>query len=552
MSSPSVLSIPKIEIGRSKFNRPFRNITTWNNGDIIPLMVDTNITPGDTIECPISAIVRMQTPIYPVLDNMMMDVAAFFVPDRLLWKHFKEFWGENNTTFWEQPIEYEIPQINAPVGGWTEGSLADYFGIPTKVDGFSVSHEAFRAYCKIWNDFYRDENLKEPCFFNEDETTLTGKNKTSEYDYTSDTQLGAAPMKAAKLADYFTKSLPEPQRGPDVALPLGTTAPVYGNGIGIGFTDGTDKFGMGMSGSSSDLTPNKNYYGQEVGTNITTAPRPVANKVIGVTEEAEKSGLVADLSQALGTSVSALRTSIALQRYYEALARSGSRYIEILSGIFGVESSDGRLQRAEFLGGLRVPVNMTQVLANTESGTDQKVGSTGAMSQTIINDYLFTKSFEEHGVLMILGVCRTEKSYQQGLHRMWSRKKQTDFYNRAFDHLSEMAVLNKEIYLQGNEEDNEVFGYMPAFEDMRLGHSIITGEMRSNAQTSLDAWHYAEDYLELPTLSSGWIDEPLEQVDRTISISSEISNQLFGDFYFDMKYTRGMSLYGEPGFMDHM
>lgn len=554
---PKVLDLPEVHVGRCKFPRPMRQQTTFNVGDVIPLCYDCNVTPGDVVKVPIKALLRMQTPLYPVMDNLVFDVNVFFVPDRITWKHFVNFWGENDLTFWEQPTTYEIPQIEAPSGGWAEKSLADYLGIPTKVDNISVSHMPFRAYCKCWSDYYRDENLKEPIFYNDDDTTLTGKNVDGNYDYTTYTQLGAAPAKAAKRADYFTKALPEPQKASDIFIPLGTEAPVVGTGMTLGLTDGTN--GGGLYSYGGDAGTNISAYGSNVHT--TYSANNMLDGTIGITTDKEKSGLIADLSSAAGITVNTLRTCVALQRFAELQARSGSRYIEVLASVFGVKSSDARLQRAEYLGGKSFPISMSQVVAQT-AASNQSMGNVGGMSQTIINDYLCTKGFEEHGTIMVLGCVRIQKhTYQNGIPRMLTRKAREDFYNRAFDHLGEMAVRNDEIYAQGSTVvdattgkpyDVLPFGYQPAYEDMRLGRSYVTSEMRSNATTPLDAWHYADDYAQLPTLSSDWIDEDKTNIDRTLTIKSSVSDQIFGDFLFETEWTRGMSMYGTPGFMDHM
>lgn len=532
---PKVLDVPEVHVGRCIFNRPFRQQTDFNVGEIIPLMYDCNITPGDGIQLPIKAMIRMQTPIYPVADDLVFDVSAWFVPDRLTWKHFKQFWGENDTTFWEQPTTYEVPQIEPPSGGWKEHSLADYFGIPIGVDGFSVSHMPFRAYAAIWNEFWRDENLKEPIFYNDDETTLTGINRGQNYDYTTDTQLGAYPMLAAKRSDYFTKSLPEPQKASDIFIPLGDNAPVVGS----------DNVPTGMATDTNLVDKQLAYYQSSPGGMYDAENNIAQTNYTGI-------GLSVDLENATGMSVLTLRTCIALQRYAETIARSGSRYIEVLAGVFGVKSSDARLQRPEFLGGKSFPISMAEV-QNTAQSSGNNLGNVGGMSKTLINDYLCTKSFEEHGTLMVLGVVRIKRhTYTQGIPKMLLRKKQMDFYNRALDHVGEEAVLNAEIYAQGNSQDEEVFGYQPAFEDMRLGRSYCTGNMRPQATLSLAAYNYADDYSQLPTLSSDWIDEDCTLVDRTLSIAHTVSPQIFGDFLFEMKHTRGMSMYGTPGFMDHM
>lgn len=549
---PKVLDLPEVHVGRCKFPRPMRQQTTFNVGDVIPLMYDCNVTPGDVVKVPIKALLRMQTPMYPVMDNLVFDVNVFFVPDRITWKHFVNFWGENDLTFWEQPTTYEIPQIEAPSGGWAEKSLADYLGIPTKVDNISVSHMPFRAYCKCWSDYYRDENLKEPIFYNDDDTTLTGKNVDTNYDYTTYTQLGAAPAKAAKRADYFTKALPEPQKASDIFIPLGSEAPIIGTADITQTPVATALVGkeIGFHYPTLQTTVGSTYSGKPY--DISTGTDMTNPSYIG---------LAADLSAAAGITVNTLRTCVALQRFAELQARSGSRYIEVLASVFGVKSSDARLQRAEYLGGKSFPISMSQVVAQT-AATNQSMGNVGGMSQTIINDYLCTKGFEEHGTLIVLGCARIQKhTYQNGIPRMLTRKAREDFYNRAFDHLGETMVRNDEIFAQGSTVvdattgkpyDELPFGYQPAYEDMRLGRSYVTSEMRSNATTPLDAWHYADDYAQLPTLSSEWIDEDKTNVDRTLTVQSSVSDQIFGDFVFETEWTRGMSMYGTPGFMDHM
>ena len=540
-----VYGLPDVKVGRCKFSRPFKNHTTWNNGELNVLAYDCNVTPGDTIEIPISAIVRTQTPLYPVMDNMFFDVSVWFVPDRLLWKNFKAFWGENDTTFWEEETEYETPQIVAPEGGFAVKSLAEHLGVTPKVGGVSVSHMPFRAYCKIWNEFFRDENLKEPIFINDDETTLTGKNYGVGWDYSTDTQLGGKLMKVARTADFFSKSLPEPQKGPDVIIPLGDTAPIIGTSnvrdSQYLITDLVDKELMARKETDS-------------GAQYITSVDPYTGTLIG------QIGLAADLANATAATVRDLRLAVSMQRYYETLARTGSRYVEVLAGMFGVESSDKTLQRPQFIGGHRYPLNMTQVVATAE-GSNNDLGETGAMSQTVIKDYLGTFSAEEHGVLMILGCTRVEHTYSYGIPKMLLRKNKFDYYNRAFDHIGEESVNNIQVYAQGPDAidletgkpyDDGTFGYQPRYEDMRVGMSMCTGEFRPQYTTPLTAWTYQDVYTELPTLSSDWIDEGPENVDRTLKVTSETADQIFGDFYFDMKWTRGMSMYGTPGFMDHM
>lgn len=529
--------LPTLEINRSSFKRPSTHKTSWNASDLIPIYVDSDILPGDTIKMNMASLIRMQTPIFPVMDNAYCDIYFFFVPHRIVWDHWKEFWGENNVTAWEQQVEYTIPQIEAPNGGWNVGTIADYMGIPTGIDGISINHLPFRAYCKIWNDWFRDENLKDPCMITSDETTVTGANSG---DYVTYAEAGALPLKAAKPHDYFTSCLKAPQKGPSVNIPLGSQAPLMG----------TDLIATGASTLDSRLV-DKTLYAEKNGSGELFLA-DTTDRTIGL-DDAHSIGLAVDLSNAIGATINQLRQAFAVQAFYEAQARGGSRYIEFIKNIFGVTSPDGRLQRPEYLGGTRVQINMDQVLQTSSTDVTSPQGNTAAFSCTVSQDEdLFTYSATEHGTLMGLAVIRTDHTYQQGINRMWSRKKMTDFYVPQFANLGEMAVLEQEIYATGTQSDDEaVFGYQEAWADYRYMPSRVSGEMRSSAQASLDSWHYADDYNQAPTLSSGWIDETEANIDRTISVQHATANQFFGDFYFDPVYVRPMPVYSIPAMLSH-
>lgn len=530
-------NLPTLDIRRSAFRRPTDHKTSFNASDIIPIYVDSDILPGDTVSMDMASLIRMQTPIFPVMDNAYCDIYFFFVPHRIVWEHWKEFWGENNSTAWEQPVEYEIPQIEAPQGGWATGTIADYMGLPIGVDGISVSHLPFRAYCKIWNDWFRDENLKDPCFITWDETTVSGANSG---DYVTYAECGALPLKAAKFHDYFTSALKSPQKGPSVNIPLGKSAPVVGSEI-----TGTLPTNYSQQDDLVGVPLGMYYNGQGTGLYLTEE-----NMGTGV-QQAKAINLAVDLSDAIGATINQLRQAFAIQAFYEAQARGGSRYIEFVKNIFGVTSPDGRLQRAEYLGGTRIQINMDQVLQTSSTDATSPQGNTAAFSCTVDSDSLFTHSFTEHGTLMGVAVIRTDHTYQQGIERMWSRKKWTDFYIPQFANLGEQAILNKEIYADGSGTDEEVFGYQECWADYRYKPNRVSGEMRSTAAQSLDAWHYGDDYSQLPTLSSGWIDETTSNVDRTISVQHQNANQFFGDFYFNATYVRPMPVYSIPAMLNH-
>lgn len=552
-------NIPSLDISRCKLKKKHDHKTTFNTGDIIPIYVD-DILPGTTVKMKMASLVRMMTPIAPVMDNANIDIMFFFVPNRIIWSHWINFMGENDTAPWVQTQNYEVPQITCPSGGWDKGSLADYFGLPTSVygSGWKCSALPFRSYCAIYNDWFRDENLVTPVYISTGDSDTTGKNySSSTYDPVTDTECGAKPLKAAKYHDYFTSALPDSQKGVSVQIPLGNSAPVYGAEYwNPSYTDSN------MTGKELAIY-NQNGLTLQ-GDNGANPPSSLTNgKAIT---------LYTDLSEAIGATVNQLRQSFAIQKFYERAARGGSRYIETILSHFRVTNPDFRMQRPEYMGGVRIPINMNQVVQTDATGaeliptytgqtpspstltwtTKDKTpqGNLAAYSATSHTDEdLFTHSFTEHGILMGLAIVRTEHTYQQGLNRMWSRKKMFDYYWPELANLGEMAILNKEIYLQGNSTDEEAFGYQEAWADYRYKPSIITGELRSNYAQSLDIWHYGDDYSALPSLGSDWIKEPEENMARTLAVQNH--DQFFGDFYFEPTYALPMPLYSVPGLVDH-
>lgn len=540
-----------LDMPRSKFDRSCQHKTTMNTGDLIPIFVD-EVLPGDTMTMDIASAIRMSTPIYPVMDNAYIDIYFFAVPNRLVWEHWREFCGENRTTHWEQETEYEIPQIKSPTTtGWTKGTIADYMGIPTKIAGLSINALPFRAYCLIWNEWFRDENLKNPCMINLDETTQTGVNTGN---YVTDTQLGGLPCKVAKYHDYFTSALPEPQKGPPVLLPLGESAPVWAGpkDANIGKIPQINNITMHTTGN---IPINGSY---QIHIKGETPVTQIGNITLGEKTPAESqdislypTNLIADMTQATAATINQLRQAFAVQRMYEKDARGGTRYIEVIKTHFGVTSPDSRQQRPEYMGGMRVPINMDQVLQTSSTDTVSPQGNTAAYSLTNFRKSLFTKSFTEHEIIIGLACIRTENTYQQGIERMWSRKTRFDYYWPSLANIGEQAILNKEIYAQGTAADEEAFGYQEAWADYRYKPSRVSAAMRSNYEQSLDAWHYADYYESQPILGTTWIDESRENVNRTIAVQDQLEDQFICDFYFKMEMARPMPVYSIPGLIDH-
>lgn len=544
-----------IDIKRSRFDRSTQLKTTFNAGLLIPIFVD-EVLPGDTFSMKTSVVVRMTTPIHPVMDNAYLDMYFFFVPNRIVWQHWKEFNGENTTTAWEQTTEYEIPQLTSPVStGWTKGTIADYFGIPINIANLSVNALPFRAYTLIWNDWFRDQNVQDPAYINLDDTTLAGVNTGV---YQSDAQKGGLPLPVNKYHDYFTSASPEPQKGPDVLLPLGSTAPVIGNGNTIGLysknneTGNLHYYGL-MSKAGVALTGSGDLYGNEAIENPSPTPTESLPSLsgIGLTPIASRSGIIADLSQATASTVNQLRQAFQLQILFERDARGGTRYTEIIKSHFGVVSPDQRQQRPEYLGGKRVPINISQVLQTSSTDETSPQGNTAAFSLTGDSSDSFTKSFTEHGYVIGLCCVRTEHTYQQGLERMWSRKRRFDFYWPALANIGEQAILNKEIFAQGTSADDEAFGYQEAWAEYRYKPSRVSGAFRSTYAQTLDIWHYADYYQDQPILSDTWMRETTANIDRTLAVQSSVEDQFIADFFFRNICVRPMPMYSIPGLIDH-
>lgn len=546
---------PHVDISRSRFDRSASLKTSFNVGDVVPFFLD-EVLPGDTFSVDTSKVVRMQTLLTPMMDNVYLDTYYFFVPNRLVWDHWKQFCGENTESAWIPETEYTMPQITSPANsGWAVGTLADYFGIPTGVPGLSVSSLPFRAYALIMNEWFRDQNLQDPLVVPTDDSTVAGVNTGT---FVTDVAKGGKPFIAAKYHDYFTSCLPSPQKGPDVLIPSATAGeyPVVprANVVPSNLLDGT-RYSAKIYDADDDASKTRAGIGFYVSADGLTGTQTtgILNTPSGRTGSVPViDNLWAVASGGLGATINQLRLAFQIQKFYEQQARGGSRYTEVVRSFFGVTSPDARLQRPEYLGGNRVPINVNQIIQQSgtvSSGTPQ--GTVVGQSLTTDSHSDFTKSFTEHGLIIGLMVARYDHTYQQGLNRLWSRKDKFDFYWPVFANIGEQPVKNKEIYAQGNTKDDEVFGYQEAWADYRYKPNMVTGEMRSAYAQSLDVWHLADDYNALPTLSDSWIREDKSTVDRVLAVQSSVSNQLFADIYVKNYCTRPMPMYSIPGLIDH-
>lgn len=516
---PSVMQhsfsrVPQAEIPRSSFDRVHGWKGAFDAGYLVPVFLDEAL-PGDTFNLRMNAFARLATPEVPFMDNMFMDTFFFSVPMRLVWDNWQKFNGEQANP--GDSTDYVIPEMTSPGGGYATGSLQDCMGIPPGVAGLTHSALFLRAYNLVWNEWFRDQNLQDSV------NVPKGDGPDTPGDFVL--------LRRGKRHDYFTSCLPWPQKGPAVDLPLGTSAPVLrvdNADPAVWYIDGTNTTAVAGGGSIVNthmVDGSSNYLSMD-----------------------PAGGLITDLSDATAATINQLRQAFQVQKLLERDARGGTRYIEIIKSHFGVTSPDARLQRPEFLGGGSSPISVTPVAQTSSTDATTPQGNLAAIGTASFRGHGFTKSFDEHCIVIGLVSVRADLNYQQGLDRMWSRSTRYDFYWPALSHIGEQAVLNKEIYATGTATDDDVFGYQERYAEYRYKPSLITGLFRSQVAGTLDVWHLAQDFASLPVLNDEFIVED-PPVDRVIAVASE-PHFLF-DSFFQYRCARPMPVYSVPGLIDH-
>ncbi len=509
--------IPKAPNRRSIFDYNWNRKQTMNASYITPITCK-RIIPGQSVYLNTDIFMRMTTQLTCPIDNLQVETFFFYAPDRILWENHKYFIGEVKDPNKPQ-TDYLIPQIEIPAEKNTAGSLFNLLSASRLNKKVKVSKLPFVMHNLIYNEYFRDPDCQSP-----KKVDITDANGViTDYNL----------YRIHKSRDYFTNATRDIQQGDPVSLPLGTTAPVVGNGMTLGITDGTNFSGLTRSSVSTTqavLSEFKDTYGKPAGTNKSGSFALTNDKSIGVTTDITKSGLIARLDQATATTINALAQAIMTEEYLQALNRGGNKYIDIMKNIYDVTIPDLTIQRPMYLGGTSKPFftnPVVQTSASDINGTMTPQGNIAGYGTFGDGGRIINASFQEFGYLIGYMVIKAQPQYQQGLDRHWTEKDGYEIFNPFFNNAPDQPIYRQEIYVEDYDavdENNQnlntkIYGYIGRYDHFRYQKNEIAGELNSEYQYPLDIYHYAEKFENAPENNSDFMeDKTAEILERTLAV----------------------------------